>query len=74
MLKITYFFLALIAFGVKEFATVNKIFTVLNVFVILFVIIAGLTVADIHNWYWTPEEIYNYSLEYEALHSFYCLF
>jgi len=50
---------ALIAFGVKEFATVNKIFTVLNVFVIIFVIIAGLTKADLHNWGWTPEEIYN---------------
>ncbi|CAK8685536.1 unnamed protein product [Clavelina lepadiformis] len=48
---------ALIAFGVKEFATVNKIFTVLNIGVILFVIIAGLTKADVHNWAWTPEEI-----------------
>ena len=52
---------ALIAFGVKEFATVNKIFTVLNVFVIIFVIIAGLTKADFHNWSWSPEEIYNYT-------------
>lgn len=47
----------LIAFGVKEFAIVNKIFTCLNVLVILFVVITGLTVADIHNWQWTEEEI-----------------
>jgi len=51
---------ALIAFGVKEFAFVNKIFTVLNVFVILFVVIAGYTKADIHNWSWTEEEIKEY--------------
>uniref|UniRef100_F7A6E1 Cationic amino acid transporter C-terminal domain-containing protein n=1 Tax=Ciona intestinalis TaxID=7719 RepID=F7A6E1_CIOIN len=46
---------ALIAFGVKEFAMVNKIFTVLNIGVILFVVIAGMTKADFHNWAWTFE-------------------
>ncbi len=50
----------LIAFGVKEFAIVNKIFTCLNVLVILFVVITGLTVADIHNWQWTEKEIAEY--------------
>uniref|UniRef100_H2ZMR5 Cationic amino acid transporter C-terminal domain-containing protein n=1 Tax=Ciona savignyi TaxID=51511 RepID=H2ZMR5_CIOSA len=51
---------ALIAFGVKEFALVNKVFTVLNIGVILFVVIAGLTQADIHNWNWTTDEIHDY--------------
>lgn len=55
-------FPALIAFGVKEFATVNKIFTVLNIGVICFVVIAGLTQADLHNWNLTPEEIVNISI------------
>ncbi|XP_002129428.2 high affinity cationic amino acid transporter 1-like [Ciona intestinalis] len=53
---------ALIAFGVKEFAMVNKIFTVLNIGVILFVVIAGMTQADLHNWAWTFEEIQEYVL------------
>jgi len=52
----------LIAFGVKEFALVNKIFTCLNVCVILFVVILGYTTADLHNWQWTPEEIQEYML------------
>ena len=50
--------LALIAFGVREFATVNKIFTVLNICVILFVIILGLTQANPENWALTPERIH----------------
>ena len=51
---------ALIAFGAREFATVNKVFTVLNIGVIVFVIIAGLSKADIYNWAWTPEKIKEY--------------
>ena len=41
----------------REFAFVNKVFTVLNIVVILFVVIAGLTKADLHNWALTPEDI-----------------
>lgn len=40
----------LIAFGVKEFALVNKVFTFLNVCVIIFVIVVGFTQADLSNW------------------------
>nr|XP_039248317.1 high affinity cationic amino acid transporter 1-like [Styela clava] len=54
---------ALIAFGVKEFAVVNKIFTVLNICVIIFVVIAGLTHANLEYWNLTPDQIYNMTIE-----------
>ena len=50
----------LVAFGVKEVVIVNKILSGLNVLVVLLVIFAGYTKADLHNWSWTPEEIADY--------------
>ncbi|NXS49106.1 CTR3 protein, partial [Balaeniceps rex] len=41
---------ALLAFGVSESALVNKIFTVVNLVVLGFVIIAGFVKGDIKNW------------------------
>ncbi|XP_076867625.1 cationic amino acid transporter 2 [Brachyhypopomus gauderio] len=52
----------ILAFGVKESAIVNKIFTAVNVVVLLFVIIAGFIKGDIGNWQLTEEDIINSSL------------
>ncbi|XP_072316276.1 high affinity cationic amino acid transporter 1-like isoform X2 [Eucyclogobius newberryi] len=49
----------LLAFGVKESAMVNKIFTCVNVLVLLFVVISGLVKGDLRNWRIDPENILN---------------
>uniref|UniRef100_A0A3B1JXB9 Zgc:175280 n=1 Tax=Astyanax mexicanus TaxID=7994 RepID=A0A3B1JXB9_ASTMX len=49
----------ILAFGVKESAIVNKIFTAVNVVVLLFVIISGFIKGDIANWQLTEEDIIN---------------
>ncbi|EFA09380.2 High affinity cationic amino acid transporter 1-like Protein [Tribolium castaneum] len=40
-----------LAFGLKESSIVNNIFTAINLFVVLFVVIAGATKANTDNWY-----------------------
>ncbi|KAK0154939.1 Cationic amino acid transporter 2 [Merluccius polli] len=52
----------ILAFGAKESAIVNKIFTALNMLVLLFVIISGFIKGDIKNWYTSEESILNQSL------------
>ncbi|XP_034746104.1 high affinity cationic amino acid transporter 1 [Etheostoma cragini] len=47
----------LLAFGVKESAMVNKIFTCINVLVLLFMVVSGLVKGSLKNWHLDPEEI-----------------
>ncbi|XP_051960427.1 cationic amino acid transporter 2 family protein [Xyrauchen texanus] len=52
----------ILAFGVKESAIVNKVFTAINILVLIFVIITGFIKGDIGNWQITEEEIWNYTI------------
>uniref|UniRef100_A0A182UZ07 Cationic amino acid transporter C-terminal domain-containing protein n=1 Tax=Anopheles merus TaxID=30066 RepID=A0A182UZ07_ANOME len=46
-----------LAFGIKKSTMVNNAFTVLNLFIVLFVIIAGAIKADPENWRIKPENV-----------------
>ncbi|XP_051750256.1 cationic amino acid transporter 2 family protein [Ctenopharyngodon idella] len=52
----------ILAFGVKESAIVNKIFTAINMVVLVFVIIAGFIKGDLENWQITQEDILNHTI------------
>ncbi|XP_016381402.1 high affinity cationic amino acid transporter 1-like isoform X1 [Sinocyclocheilus rhinocerous] len=48
---------ALLAFGVKESAMVNKVFTCINVLVLGFMVVSGLVKGTLKNWHLDPDEI-----------------
>uniref|UniRef100_A0A672K6L4 Solute carrier family 7 member 1 n=1 Tax=Sinocyclocheilus grahami TaxID=75366 RepID=A0A672K6L4_SINGR len=50
---------ALLAFGVKESAMVNKVFTCVNVLVLVFMVVSGLVKGTLKNWHLDPDEILN---------------
>uniref|UniRef100_UPI0037E7416E cationic amino acid transporter 2-like n=1 Tax=Semicossyphus pulcher TaxID=241346 RepID=UPI0037E7416E len=58
-----------LAFGVRESTTINKIFTVVNVLVLVFVIISGFIKGDISNWNISHEELLNFTAELNNLNS-----
>ncbi|XP_056329447.1 high affinity cationic amino acid transporter 1b isoform X2 [Danio aesculapii] len=51
----------LLAFGVKESAMVNKVFTCVNVLVLMFVVVSGLIKGTLQNWNLNPEDILNHT-------------
>nr|XP_031835555.1 cationic amino acid transporter 2-like isoform X3 [Nomia melanderi] len=51
---VTLIFSAALAFGAKESSVANNFFTLVNLLVVLFVIIAGSLKADVNNWKTTP--------------------
>ncbi|XP_013886807.1 high affinity cationic amino acid transporter 1 isoform X2 [Austrofundulus limnaeus] len=59
----------LLAFGVKESAMVNKIFTCVNVIVLLFMVVSGLVKGTLKNWQLDPEEILHANYTNNSNHS-----
>ncbi|KAK5897308.1 hypothetical protein CesoFtcFv8_010381 [Champsocephalus esox] len=59
----------ILAFGVKESTLINKIFTVINILVLLFVVISGFIKGDISNWQISEEALINATAAFNNLSS-----
>ncbi|CAK6976003.1 cationic amino acid transporter 2-like [Scomber scombrus] len=56
-----------LAYGVKESAVLNTVFTAVNIVVLLFIIISGFIKGDIDNWHISEETILNATRQMENL-------
>lgn len=55
----------MLAFGVKESTMINKIFTAVNIVVLLFVAISGFIKGNISNWQISEETLLNETAEFK---------